>query len=192
MPPGPRLNIEVQWCVGAGRCSSAQVWAEGGGHSQGGRAWLLGHDQGAQVGVRKTLEHPGWMKSQQAVSGEFCSGRKSALKESLTSLSRRQAFGPGRLVGRQCLEEREQWGPGSATGLVWPQRQRRPHSCLCAEHGWGLANREKHQKALIDDQVLLEGSEVEKMDEGGCRSRRVEKLGWKELDVKTFGQRVQS
>lgn len=65
------------------------------------------------------------------MSGEFCSGRKTALKESMTSLSRRQAFGPGRLVGRQCLEEREQWGPGLATGPVWPRRQRRPHSsCL--------------------------------------------------------------
>ena len=61
----------------------------------------------------------------------------------------------------------------------------------CAEHGWGLANREKHQKALIDDQVLLEGSEVKKMDEGGCKSRRVAKLGWRELDIKTFGQRIQ-
>ena len=53
----------------------------------------------------------------------------------------------------------------------------------CAEHRWGLADREKQQKALIDDQVLLEGSEVKfKMDgEVGRKSRRVEKLGWKEL-----------
>ena len=83
MSPGQRLKTEVQWWVGAGRCSSAQVWAKEEGHSQGGRAWLPGHDQGAQVGVRKTLEHPGWRRSQQAVSGEFCWGRKTALEESV-------------------------------------------------------------------------------------------------------------